>query len=501
MEISELKRRTFHSVLWTAARIGLGNVLSFVVFWVLARVLNPTTFGVFVLASVILELAKIISAAGLGDALVQVASLDEELADSAFWANLAFGTLVGAIMGLLAPTFAHLVGEPEVRKVLECLSALVPVSSLGAMHIARTLREFGHRSVAARAVASGAIGGGAAIIAAVQGFGVWSLVVQIMVSDVVGTLLAWNNFPWVPRLRLRWSRLAEIAGFSGNMMLTQLLFALLVRAQDLIIGTFLTAAAVGTYRIAWRMLELITQATLFPITTVSNVTLARLQHDRTGFANAYGRMLGLAALLTLPAIFGFGVLSDSIIVTLFGAKWAASAFIAKILALMAPAYILNFFMGPAMAAAGRSRASLRVSCLEVTTALLMSAACAPFGLTAATLGYVLSPYVTMPYRMLVLKREIGIGSSIIMRNMLPPLLASAFMVICLLIAVPVMNQYQGSRVLHLAMAIAVGAVAYAAGLLIFGFRFVALQYSAIRPLLMPIATAPTSGPSTAQVQP
>src|SRR4051794_23939381 len=97
MERSDLKRKTFHSVLWTIARIGSTNVLTFVVFSVLARTLSPAQFGIFALASVCIEFSKTLSTGGLQEVVFQNRELDEELAASIFWASLALSVLVGGV--------------------------------------------------------------------------------------------------------------------------------------------------------------------------------------------------------------------------------------------------------------------------------------------------------------------------------------------------------------------------------------------------------------------
>jgi O-antigen/teichoic acid export membrane protein len=284
--------------------------------------------------------------------------------------------------------------------------------------------------------------------------------------------------------------LMDVAGFSASMMLSQMLFLLLIRAQDVIVGGFLAVTAVGTYRIAWRIFELITQTTLFPIATVSIVTLARLQDDRAAFANAYGRMLGLAALFALPAILGFGMISEDLVASLFGLQWAGSGLIGKILAFMAPAYLLNFFMGPVLAAAGRSQASVTVASVEVMVTVVMSVIAAPFGLAAVTIAYVVRAYATMPYLMHVLKRETGINCGVIARNILPPLWASLFMVGILLVLETPMSQHGHSHIAKAVISIVAGVLAYAVGLLLFARRFLASHYQAIRPLLAQKAAKP-----------
>ena len=361
-------------------------------------------------------------------------------------------------------------------------AAALPVSSLSGIHTARKLGEFGHKAVAARMMSSSALGGAAAVAAAIAGFGVWSLVIQTAIVDVVGIIFAWQTYPWCPRLRFDGRRLRDVSGFSGTMMLTQVLGLLLTRIQDVVIGRYISVAAVGTYRIAWRMIDLIAQTTIQPMVGVSFVTLSQLQDDRERFKQAFLRMLGLGALLTFPAISGFGVLSDEIISLLFGAKWAASGDIAKILTLMAIPFCMNFFIGPALASIGRSTTIAKGAVVQTAATLGLSLLAAPFGLPWVAAAYVLRAYLTMPYHLTLFKRDTGIGAVAMLRAIMPPFLAALAMAACLLLAAPFVRSALGHGVAYLAVAVPLGCMVFVGGLLLFAANYVRSNLGALMPL-------------------
>jgi O-antigen/teichoic acid export membrane protein len=482
MENTELKHKTFHAVLWALVRVGTSNVVGFVVFTVLARILSPRDFGVFALAILVVDIARIVSSAGLSDAITRDKDRDELLADTAFWANLGLGCIVGGVTWVLAPLYASVIEQPEITPVVRCLALLVPVSSLSGIHTARKLGEFGHKAVAARMMSSSALGGAAAVIAAIAGLGVWSLVIQTAIVDVVGIVFAWQTYPWRPRLRFDRRRLLDVCGFSGIMMLTQVLGILLTRIQDVVIGRYISVAAVGTYRVAWRMIDLIAQTTIQPMVGVSFVTLSQLQDDRERFRQAFLRMLGLGALFTFPAISGFGVLSSEIIALLFGPKWAASGDIAKILTLMAIPFCMNFFIGPALAAIGRSATIAKGSVVQTAATLALSLLAAPFGLQWVAAAYVLRAYLTMPYHLALFKRDTGIGLAAMLRAIMPPFLAALAMAAALLMVGPFLRGILGQGVAYLAVAVPLGCIVFAAGLLLFAANYLRSNLMALSPL-------------------
>lgn len=482
MESTELKHKTFHAVLWAMVRVGTSNVVGFIVFAVLARILSPRDFGIFALAILVVDVARIVSSAGLSDAVTRDKDRDELLADTAFWANLGLGCIVGAATWIIAPYYAAVIEQPDITAVVRCLAILVPISSLSGIHTARKLAEFGHKAVAARMMSSSVLGGAAAVAAAIAGLGVWSLVIQTGIVDVVGIIFAWQTYPWCPRLRFDGRRLRDVCGFSGTMMLTQVLGLLLTRIQDVVIGRYISVAAVGTYRVAWRMIDLIAQTTIQPMVGVSFVTLSQLQDDRERFRTAFLRMLGLGALLTFPAICGFGVLSSDIISLLFGPKWEASGDIAKILTLMAIPFCVNFFIGPALAAIGRSTTIAKGSVVQTAATLALSLLAAPYGLQWVAAAYVFRAYLTMPYHLSLFKRDTGIGIVAMLRAIMPPFLAALGMAATLLLVTPYLRSVLGHGVAYLAAAVLAGCVVFAAGLLAFAANYVRSNLGALMPL-------------------
>ncbi len=482
MDSVELKHKTFHAVWWALVRVGTSNVLTFIVFTILARALTPRDFGLFALAILVADIGRIVSSAGLSDAIIRDTDSDALLADTAFWANLGLGCIVGVLIWILSPLYASIVEQPEVTPVLQALAALVPVSCLSSIHTARKLQAFGHKAVAVRMMSSSALSGAAAVTAAIFGLGVWSLVVQTVVVDVTGIIFAWQSYPWWPQFRFDSRRLRGIVSFSSMMMLTQILGLLLTRIQDVVIGRYISAAAVGTYRIAWRMIDMITQTTVQPMVVVSFVTFSQLKDEGTRFRAAFLRMLGLGALITFPAIGGFGVLSHEIIALLFGAKWQASADVARILALMAIPFCMNLFTGPALAAIGRSRTLAKGAIVQTAATLGFTMAAAPFGLPWVAAAYVLRAYLTMPYHLVLFRRDTGIGFVSMLRAILPPLLGSLAMVISLSLLAPHVRAVLGHGFTFLAAAVLLGALLYCGALLVFGANYIRSNLEALRPL-------------------
>jgi O-antigen/teichoic acid export membrane protein len=460
LSYGDLKRKTGGAVLWTAAQIGSDQVFAFVIFIILARILTPEDFGVFALAAIFSEIGRIIATAGLVQAVARSKTVTSELADTVFWSNLGLSTILAAAGLLLAPGIASLVGAPTAAAPLAALALTLPVGAVGATHMTLRLREFGHRSMTVRSIFAGVLGGGAAVGAAIAGWGLWSLVVQRAVTSVVSSAVAWSAYRWVPGRQFSWAALRGVSSFGFDLMLSQILVLALVRVQDIIVGRYIGASAVGIYRTAWRTNEFIAAATIRPFSTVALQTFSRLQTDRALLDAAHHRMLSISAVLAFPALIGFGALAPELVPLIYGARWAESGPLAQVFCLMAVPFTLNFFAGPALSAVGQSASIRWMVTVQLALTTVLSLAVVRFGLMAVAAAYVLRAYLTVPLQMWMLKRSSGIDPLNTLRTVASPLIASAIMAGVVLLAKSQITPLLPGAVLRLTILVGIGVVTY-----------------------------------------
>lgn len=479
---TDIRRRTATSVLWSLLGRGSTTASTFVVFLLLARLLTPSDFGIFALASVFVDVTRIVAMSGWTDAIVRSSDLDDELLDTAFWANLGFGVVVAMIALGLALPYAAMTRQPVVAQLLWWLAPLVPLSCLGSVHVGQALHGFGYRGLALRTFVSNALGGIAAICAAMAGWGVWSLVAQALVSDIVNVVSAWISYPWMPGRRFSYARFRELLGFTSTMMMTQLLWLLLVRAPDIFIARALGTTQLGVYRIGFRMFELIGQLVVQPVAAVGITTFSRLRGNSEAIENAYARIVGLLAFIIFPVMAGFGAVAVEAIPLLFGERWQASVPVAQVLmGLMVP-YLLSFFDAPIFGSVGRASSLTRIAVVQVVLTVTMSWLVAPLGLTIVAAAYVLRSFMTLPYQQYLMQRDTGISPLRIWRAIALPLIASIGMLIGTFGMRHVLTPHLHSPIAMMAALIPTGVILYAAILFASARREVSGQLAFLRSL-------------------
>nr|WP_298685041.1 lipopolysaccharide biosynthesis protein [uncultured Dongia sp.] len=461
---SKLKTKTRNSVIWTIIRLASNQLFSFGVFVVLARFLSPHDVGTFAIVTLFSELARIIANGGLTNYVVRARKLTPELADTIFWGNMGLAVGVAILVMALAYPLLTVLGQPTAVGPMMVVAALLPVVASGATHMAIRLRAFGHKSMAIRSMLSGAIGGAAAIAAAFAGWGIWSLVVQRVVTEVVNAIVSWHAHRWLPGRCFSFATLREIRGFSANLAVTQVIFLAMTRAQDVIVGATIGAAAVGIYRTAWRMTELITNGAIQPFAQVAVQTFSRLQDNAPDLAKAYRGMVFASSMMSFPALVGFGVVAREAVPLVYGEQWRDAGILAQIFALMVVPFSLNYFAAPVLSAIGRGADMRWMATFQLCLTLGLTWFAAPYGIVAVAWVYVARAYLTFPLQLWLLKRRAGIGFGVTFRATAAPFSASIIMGAGTSLFMMLVRPHIGSEAVFVGASVTVGAVLYAIAL-------------------------------------
>lgn len=455
-------------------RFGGDQLFNFIVYATLARLLAPAEFGTFVLALGLAEVGKVIAQGGLVSVLYRHKNVTPEIADTIFWTNVATGMAI-ALLGLVfRHPLAAAMGSPDAARVIGVIGFAVPIAAAGGAHMARNLREFGHRALAIRSLLAGLIGGGLSLWAAFAGWGVWALVVQRLTSETIGTLTAWWSFRWIPGRHWHWRTLKAQLALGSSITASQLLLVGLGRVQDIIISRVIGLAQVGVYRTAWKSVDVISQGMIVPFVGVTAPTLLKLVDDREAFRRAYLRLIGTSAFVSFPAIVGVGAIADQLVPLLYGPHWSASVPVAQILSLLVLPFALNFFADPGLTVLGKSKVIAQLAMVQLALTTVMCLAAAPYGLVAFSLAYVTRAYLTMGLQLFLFQREAKVRAADILAAVRLPLLASAGMAAvlyggrALFPAPPALHDIR--TVARLAAFVAAGGASYAALILLFVSR-------------------------------
>ncbi len=469
------------SSFWVVIGNAANNLVSFLIFVVLARLLDASTIGLVAFALIFIDLSRIVVFGGLPEAIVQRPHWNDDVASVSFTANLLVAIIFFVLMAVFAAPLVATYYVPAAGPVLSTLAAICVIDAARAIHEAKLRREFRYKPLAARMSVSTAVSGVIGIWLAIDGYGVWSLVAQRLVNAVSLTLLSWQAARWTPRLMLSPAILRDLSGFILHLTPARLLTLLTSKVPEFMVGLILGPAAIAFFRVGARGLEVISQMTVTPIQQTALSAFSRLPNV-AAIGNAYAQVTRVSAILACPVYLGAAVLAPDFISIVFGPKWAPSGSIMTALALAVGAGSLAQFMQPALTAANRPKLVL----LSTAVSFGATASTALFAVSSGALIVAIAntglQYFLLPFRMRLLSVALHMHWRKPVAGVAPALFAAAAMAAAVH-ALRVFVLDETPLVSKLALSTFAGIILYPALLILFARRYLLQLATEVAPLL------------------
>lgn len=289
---------------------------------VLARLLVPSDFGIFVILGFFNSFLVTFGAFGLAAALVQrhQPPQREELG-ALFTFQVVVAALLVVMAEIAAPTLASVyhLGE-EGEWLIRAMALGFLLTSAAATPMALLERRLAFGRVALVDVSIGVLYQALAIGLALVGFRVWSLVIATLASNILGALLTYGAAGWRPHISLRWRPIFPLIGYGLKYQANSFISLL----KDNITPTFVAfvagAAAVGY--INWA-----STLAFYPILIVNLIgrvtfpAFSRVANDRARLQEMIEATIRIQAYIIFPIVAALAVFAPYITSVIFTDKW------------------------------------------------------------------------------------------------------------------------------------------------------------------------------------
>lgn len=460
-----LRQRAIRGAMWSAVEKWGAQIASTAIFLLLARLLGTKAFGLIALASVFLAFMQIFLDQGFAQAIVQRDELEPEHLDTAFWTSVLTGVLFVLLVFAGAGWVAVFYKEPSLAPIIRWMSLSFLFSGLSSVQTALLQRNMQFKVLAARSLVATVACGIAGIGAAFLGMGVWSLVVKEIVFGFSGAVLLWGTSSWRPGFHFSVPHFKDLFAFGIHIIGFNFLAFFNQRSDDLLIGYFLGAVALGYYSVAYRLLLIMINLLASVTAQVALPAFSRLQKDKERMRNAFYRVTRYTSLVSFPAFLGMAALAPELIQVMFGNKWLLSVPVMQVLALIGILQSVQYFTGTVILAMNKPLWRLRVMLLLTIINTIGFAIAVRWGINAVAISYVVCGYAFSPVYLILVQKLIGINFKKYLFQYIAPVLSSLLMVAVILGVKQVFQDWASSLVMLLVYAI-VGALAYLFGVML-----------------------------------
>jgi O-antigen/teichoic acid export membrane protein len=344
---------------WAMRAIGLVSVV------VLARLLQPSDFGVVAVAMSAAAFVELFGWIGLRQALLRIPDPDRSHYDTAWTIQFVLFMALAVAMIAIAPFAADFYRQPAVTGILCFLSlrmVALAVANIGIVDFERDMtlgRDMAVRlgsRVAALVVT---------LIAAGLLRDYRALVIGMVAQSALWAAGTYVAHPYRPRFGL--SRRSEILGVSLWMFIST--FAEWVQGQieRILLGRIASPTETGLYSVSKDLANIFTQEIA---TALNRVTFPAFAQGRSDGQAGFAILLGAYAAIVAPLGAGLIATAPDAIAVLLGPQWLPAAPLMRVIAFYTSIQAISVMTASVLQASGQARRSAMLNIVGAVLAVV-----------------------------------------------------------------------------------------------------------------------------------
>lgn len=388
-----LKSATFIALFWSFLERTSYQGVQFIISIVIARILLPEEFGLMAMLTIFIAIGHSFVNSGFGQALIQKQDATYTDECSIFYFNILVAVIFTGVLFFSAPLIAKFYDQPQLTPITKVLSFVFIVNSLGLIQRTLLTKDLDFKTQLKVSLLSTSISGVVAISLALNGFGIWSLVILSFSNELLSTIFLWSLRPWRPSFLFRIEALKLMFGFGSKLFIVSVTNSLFMNIYQLIIGKLFSASDLGYYSRANSLSRYPSMIINSIVGQVSFPLFSKVQDNKEQLRNITQKALKMVTIITFPLMLGIAAVSDPLVKILLTDRWIESVPYLQLLCLVGMLLPIQAINLNALNAQGRSDLHLRVDIIIKFLVVLFLAITYRFGIIAIIYGQIINSFI------------------------------------------------------------------------------------------------------------
>lgn len=323
--------KSVKGVIWSAVEKFSLQGVQFLIGVVLARLLAPSDFGMIGMLSIFMSVSQTFIDCGFSNALIRQKDTTEKDYGTAFLLNFLISLVAFGVLFAGAPFVADFYQMPDLKAVMRAVSLTLVINALFTVHKVRLTRAVDFKTQSKVTLSSAIVSGMLGIYLAYNGFGVWSLVYQVICNSVLNLILMTVMLKWFPKPGFHKKSFDELFGFGSKILVASLISSVYSNLYNIVIGKRYSASDLGYFTRADQLGKFPSQNIAGILSRVTLPILSQLQDEPERLKVLYEKYLKVACFVVFPLMMGLSALAEPVVVLLLGEKWLPSVVLLQIL--------------------------------------------------------------------------------------------------------------------------------------------------------------------------
>lgn len=338
-----LKSKTVKGLVWSGIERLFGQVVTFVLALVLARLVTPADYGLLAIVMVFVTVTGLMVDAGFANALIRKVDSSDVDRSTVLYFNIAVSVGLYLILYFCSPFISSFYDNLELVPLIRIASVVVIVNSLSIVQQAILTSRVDFKKQTVISLVSSIVSGVVGVFLAYLGYGVWALVAQTIALAVIRTVMLWWVVRWRPLLVFSKDSFNDLFGYGSKLMISNLIIRGGKETIQLLLGKFYGTAGLGQYNYANKLGGFLPSTISTSIQRVLFPVFSQIQDDDQKLAENFRKSLVLTMTMIFPLMFGISSLAEPIIETLLTEEWLPTIPLLRVVAITMAVWPLLYF--------------------------------------------------------------------------------------------------------------------------------------------------------------
>lgn len=404
-----LKSQAVQGVVWSAIERFSVQGVQFVLSIIIARLVIPSEYGLIAMLGFFLAISQTFVDSGFSSALIQKKDRTEVDFSTVFYFNIVISLVIYLILFLSARYIALFYKEPLLDIIAKWVGLNIILSALSMVQRTKLMIQLNFRTQAKASLIAVITSGFLGILLAYYGYGVWALVCQSLLNNLLNTLLLWSFASWVPTWTFSYSSFKQLFFFGSKLLLSGLLHTVYLNLYTLVIGHKYSAMDVGYYNRSYSLAQYPSVNIVSVITRAIYPIQCEMQNDEERLKRSFIQYLRISCYIIFPLMVVLAVLAKPLVLVLLTDKWLSMSSLLSILCIAYMWYPVMLVNNQILNVRGRSDYCLKAEVVKKIVAIAILLITMPLGLKALCMGILFYNILDMGIIIHFAKKVINIG--------------------------------------------------------------------------------------------
>lgn len=359
-----LKNKTIKGAGWSFLDSFLGQSISFLTGLILARLLGPSEYGLIGIVTIFINVFNAIVDSGLSNALIRKTNADNEDYGTIFIVNMVISFFLYSLLFISVPIISRFFNSPILVPLCRVMGLVIIINATSIIQNTYLSRQLDFKTKTKASVISSAISGIIGILMAYSGVGVWALVGQQIIRQLLNSLSLWIFSKYYVQLRFSYVKFKSLWSYGWKILLSSVLYSIWNDLTQIVIGRYYSTSTLGYYTRANQFSCIFSSNLTSVVQRVSYPVLSIIQEDDNRLKITYQKIVKTTMFITFIMMIAMSACAKSIILTFLGDKWLDSIILLRLISLSMMLYPLHALNLTVLEVRGRSDLYLKIEIVK-----------------------------------------------------------------------------------------------------------------------------------------